>query len=856
MKPVFATLLLLIVAPLAHADDNANNWQRWIERDFPFFATVVDARTEDNPRNITPRGIVFHFGDTYVCWDVDLLRIAAIWTTDGEPFTRAGMAPNSYPDRLQKVPAGQSDAPKPRGNIWIHNGIYPGASVGGASLTDPRPPHPQSPDEVGRGGLPTEVAALRAIHYDDGGSLDYRVGNTNITERFAANETGITRIITVQPHEKKLSFVLAKGTPDVSTDRGEVVDHDGHRILALATSATPQTVRVTYARKLKAFASTTTKRSPRWPQRVKRKIPPFESNDNAAQLEPIPLPIDNPWRRGFRAAGVDFLSNGSAVVVTYDGDVWIGDRLATDARSITWRRFAAGLHEPLSVCVHREGVYVFDRGGIWRLRDTNEDGEADVHELVCAQIDQTAETREFASDMRIAPDGSFIICKPGQTDSTIARSSGAVLRISPDGRTVERLATGLRQPFLGLDTKTGRIAVSDQQGHYVPTTPVHILRRDAFYGFMGKPGPYPKPIAAPLAWIPHRACASASSIRWLHGKQFGPLDGACILVSYYQPGLLQIYSDEHGGHRQGAAARIPLKPRFPLRNGATNPADGMFYVTGFKIWGTESENVTGLARLRIDPKTTWPLPTKVVAAKRGVCLTFAAPLDPKTAIDPDRYEIDRWNYQRTPEYGSPHFKLDGSKGADRLPVSSVKLSKDKRSVFIGIPDMLEAMQVGVRYDITDASGKPIKREAFLTAHRLRKLDLTRLGFADNEVDLTGGVLVDRNVKPSLALGRKVYATYGCAACHSLDGSTEGKTGPSWKGLFNSKRVIIDGGATVIADAAYLRESIVSPNAKVAKGAVNGEAGMPAYAGVLSEAQIESLILLIESLSDKKNAGRP
>lgn len=837
-------LLVLSSPTLASANDT---WQRFIERDFPFFSTVVDARTKDDPRNVTPRGIVFHFGDTYLCWDVDLLRVSAIWTTEGEPFTRAGMAAHTYPDRLQKVPAGQRDAPKPRGTIWIANGIYPGVALGDPILNDPRPPHPESPDEVGRGGLPPSVATFRNIRYASGGVVVYRVADrVDITERFEASEAGVTRILTVAPHKTKLSFVLANETPTITTDVGRLVDHDGHRVLELDPSNAYRTVRVTYARKLKTHAKVPVRD---WSERVVRKIPRFAFDDEVAALESIPLPADNIWKRGVRAAGIDFLSNGSAVLVTYDGDVWIGDRLVPNARSITWRRFAAGLHEPLSICVHDDIVYVFDRGGIWRLRDTDNNGEADLHELVCSQIDQTAETREFASDMRIAPDGSFVICKPGQTDSTVARSSGAVLRISPDGKQVERLATGLRQPFLGLDPDTGRIAISDQQGHYVPTTPVHLLEPGAFYGFMGKKGPYPKPITAPLTWIPHRVCASASSLHWPRGDNLGPLDGACVLASYYKPGLLQIFSDEHNGHRQGAAARIPIDANFGLLNGATNPADGMFYVTGFKIWGTESKHLTGLARLRINPIKTWPLPTKMIAAKRGLLLTFASPVDPKTAADPKRYGIERWNYQRTPNYGSPHFKLDGTKGADRLPVSSVKLSKDKRSVFVGISGMLEAMQIGVRYDITAANGDAIEHEAFLTAHRLRKLDLKKLGFADNDVDLTGGVLVDQNVKPSVALGKKVYNTYGCAACHSLDGSTEGKTGPSWKGLYKSKRVMVDSGATVIADAAYLRESIVSPGAKVAKGAINGEAGMPAYAGVLSEAQIDSLILLVESLGD-------
>ena len=53
---------------------------------------------------------------------------------------------------------------------------------------------------------------------------------------------------------------------------------------------------------------------------------------------------------------------------------------------------------------------------------------------------------------------------------------------------------------------------------------------------------------------------------------------------------------------------------------------------------------------------------------------------------------------------------------------------------------------------------------------------------------------------------------------------------------------------MLADEAYLRDSILNPAAKVAQGAVNGEAGMPIYDGVLSEEQIASIILYARSLA--------
>jgi cytochrome c2 len=87
---------------------------------------------------------------------------------------------------------------------------------------------------------------------------------------------------------------------------------------------------------------------------------------------------------------------------------------------------------------------------------------------------------------------------------------------------------------------------------------------------------------------------------------------------------------------------------------------------------------------------------------------------------------------------------------------------------------------------------------------------------------------------------------GCQACHSTDGTTAGKVGPTWKGLFGSERHF-KGGEPAVADDAYLRESMLEPTAKIVLGFEKNDTGMPSYAGVLTEEQIQALIVYIKSL---------
>ncbi len=112
----------------------------------------------------------------------------------------------------------------------------------------------------------------------------------------------------------------------------------------------------------------------------------------------------------------------------------------------------------MTLAIRDEQIYVFDRNGIWRLRDTNGDGEADVHELFSNAFAQTADTREFPSTLRLAPGGEFVIAKGGQEATTIGKHNGSVLRISADGRT--RDGARLRIPAAATSASTSAPASS------------------------------------------------------------------------------------------------------------------------------------------------------------------------------------------------------------------------------------------------------------------------------------------------------------------------------------------------------------------------------------------------------------
>lgn len=91
-----------------------------------------------------------------------------------------------------------------------------------------------------------------------------------------------------------------------------------------------------------------------------------------------------------------------------------------------------------------------------------------------------------------------------------------------------------------------------------------------------------------------------------------------------------------------------------------------------------------------------------------------------------------------------------------------------------------------------------------------------------------------------AQGEQLFANVGCAGCHRGDGAG---IGPGLDGLYNRERALADG-STVVADEAYLSESILNSTAKVAEGY---QPIMPAYQGQLDDDQVAQLVEYIKSL---------
>jgi len=96
--------------------------------------------------------------------------------------------------------------------------------------------------------------------------------------------------------------------------------------------------------------------------------------------------------------------------------------------------------------------------------------------------------------------------------------------------------------------------------------------------------------------------------------------------------------------------------------------------------------------------------------------------------------------------------------------------------------------------------------------------------------------------PEACWGQKLSNSKGCMACHAVDGVKQ-QPCPNWKGLFGAERPLLSG-ETVVADEAYLVNSIVNSWDQVVQG--YGKT-MPPYN--FPEPEVAALVAYLKSLGE-------
>jgi glucose/arabinose dehydrogenase len=455
-------------------------------------------------------------------------------------------------------------------------------------------------------------------------------------------------------------------------------------------------------------------------------------------------------------SGMTFLDDSRLAVAIRKGEVWILDGVYDDPPdNVRYQRYATGLHEPLGLLLHNGDLYTAQRSELTRLRDTNDDGVADQYLTAAKGWGVTGHYHEYAYGPELDGDGNLWVTlnigmglKGEQLDRVLpdaamgyrqARWRGWGMKLTPGGELVP-VCAGMRSPSgLGVNDQ-GDMFYTDQQGNWVATNSLHHMRDGAFFhhaealASIGQPGSpidgvtevpdgLPLPAAVdrfpalrpPAVWFPYKKVGQSATDIVLDNSdgKFGPFSGQLFVGEFTQAGVNRVFLEKVEGEYQGVC--------FPFRLGFASAvlrlvqgSDGsLFAGLTNRGWSSLGSASYGLQRLVWTGRTPFEI-KEVRAQPDGFDLIFTLPVDPRSAADPDSYQLSRFTYLYHSTYGSDEIQKSD------LEVDSVIVSNDCRRARLKVNGLRELFvhQI-VASGIRDQEGNPLLHpDAYYTLNRI------------------------------------------------------------------------------------------------------------------------------------------
>ncbi len=440
---------------------------------------------------------------------------------------------------------------------------------------------------------------------------------------------------------------------------------------------------------------------------------------NGLAVDCLIAPEANPWLALMRFTGLDFFSDGTMAVCTWDGDVW---HVSTTDSQARWRRIATGLYQPLGLKILKDRIYVTCRDQLAALHDLNNDGEIDFYECINNDHQVTEHFHEFAMGLQTDAAGNFYYAKSGRHAlAAIVPHHGTLLRVSPDGSRTDILATGFRAANGVCLNPDGSFLVTDQEGFWNPKNRINWVKVEEgahprFYGNMfgyhDVTDESDSAMEPPLCWITNKFDRSPGELMWIQDDKWRELDGSLINLSYGTGQIFSVLHEEVDGVHQGGMIAWPI-PAFPtgVMRGRIHPQSHDLIVCGMFAWAGNATQPGGLYRIRKTSDAS-TLPAQLHASPGKLELGFTAPLD-ASSVSVDKLAIKSWSLKRTKDYGSKHYD------EKELAIDKVELAEDRRTVIIHSAALAPTWCMEIQFDFRTIDQQPAVGVIHNTIHKLK-----------------------------------------------------------------------------------------------------------------------------------------
>lgn len=611
-----------------------------------------------------------------------------------------------------------------------------------------------------------------AGHYRHGREivLEYSVNGTGIMENISQDGVSATRSFKFGPRKASLTLLVADEAEvfNVSDDLASARVVDGLDVIAsegLKLSTDPKKpgrllaeipagegefiAQISFSKakppefeKIPNFAELTSGGPGIWPDIITTIGEVSDETDKPYVTDLVTLPDNNPWGANLRFGGFDFIDEDTAALSSWNGDVWVVKGLKGDWKELKWQRIAAGLFETLGVKVVDGDIYVNGRDQITKLIDLNGDGETDYFKVFNRDVYVSSNFHEFAFDLQTDKEGNFYFAKGGPVRGggrgfdKILPHHGIVAKISPDGKKLEVLATGLRAPGgIGIGPE-GQITTGENEGTWQPCCKINYFAAKDAPVFLGtedmRHSLTDEPFTKPLVYLPMDVDNSGGSQVWVpEFAKFGLKDGELLHLSYGKSSIFRVLPVVQNGKLQGGVVKLPIKLQSSAMR-ARFHQDGSMYALGFRGWQTNAATTSAFQRIRFNEEVGLNVPEKLEYTERGVKITFPVELDSELVEDTTSYSVQRWDYVRSSQYGSGEFSVDQPdeearkkaleseskklRNRDNVEVQAARLLEDRKTVELDIEGMKPSMSLKVGYDLEDLDGEVLNSEIHATVY--------------------------------------------------------------------------------------------------------------------------------------------